>query len=469
MDFIKRNKFNIILLILWLFITTFTMLHHEPWRDETQVWCIVRDLNFIDILKSTQLEGHPVLWYYLVMPFAKLGLNVISMQIISLILVLLGVIILLFKSPFNNFQKTIITLSAGMLYYLPIVARNYALIPVFLYTLAYLYPKRNEKPLFYTITIMFLANTHLLMFAFSGILAIFFIFEQLNEIKNNWDNFKNQQIQNKIAQLIPIALLIINFVLMIAIFYPAQHTNTAINTYKYYIADETTYTMFRNFAGIFFLKIFNNIYTTILFYGLMLMSAIALFKKDKKIFSTFLFSFCYIMYIFYSVWFSGVQYQKEFSLFLIIIFCFWVSYENKNKFLNYTLNTIFIISMIIGFFPIASDIKYNFSGSKQAVQFIKSNLSNEKVLLYNGSDYAISSISAYLPDVKIYSLVTKQYYTFYNFSAYRKKKLPIPKEANYMILQSPSYINENYDFIIFKNDKSVLANQEFFAILKMNK
>ena len=111
-QFILFNKFNLLLLILWLIVVLFTMFHHEIWRDEAQAWCIVRDLNFIEIFRSARTEGHPFLWYLILYPFAKLGFPVEIMQVISLFFVFISISFLLFKSPFNKFEKSIICFSA---------------------------------------------------------------------------------------------------------------------------------------------------------------------------------------------------------------------------------------------------------------------------------------------------------------------------------------------------------------------
>jgi len=46
----------------------FAIFHHEIWRDEAQVWCIVRNVNLSEIFQITKIEGHPMLWYLLVLP-----------------------------------------------------------------------------------------------------------------------------------------------------------------------------------------------------------------------------------------------------------------------------------------------------------------------------------------------------------------------------------------------------------------
>ncbi|MCD7878381.1 MAG: hypothetical protein LUG16_00425, partial [Candidatus Gastranaerophilales bacterium] len=116
-SFIKNNKFNILLVAIWLFITIFAMFSHEIWRDEAQCWCLARDLNFVELFSAARVEGHPMLWYLLLFPLAKIGFPVISMQVLSLFLVFLAVVFFVFKSPFDNIFKFLFVLSAGMAYY----------------------------------------------------------------------------------------------------------------------------------------------------------------------------------------------------------------------------------------------------------------------------------------------------------------------------------------------------------------
>ena len=100
-----KNKINILIFVLWCLFALIGLFHHELWRDETQVWCLVRDVNFFDLFAATRIEGHPMLWYLLVLPFAKLGLPVESMQFLSFALVGSAVALMLWKSPFSNFEK----------------------------------------------------------------------------------------------------------------------------------------------------------------------------------------------------------------------------------------------------------------------------------------------------------------------------------------------------------------------------
>ena len=142
------------------------VINHEIWADEAQVWLIVKNLSIPEMLKHLVNEGHPAFFYLLIMPFAKAGFPIFSMQIICWLCSSAAVFLLLQFSPFSKFSKFAITASAGMFYFFPVIARSYSIIPLLVFALAVLYPKAKEKPFLYAFLLVILANTHIIMFAF---------------------------------------------------------------------------------------------------------------------------------------------------------------------------------------------------------------------------------------------------------------------------------------------------------------
>ena len=92
--FLKSEKFNKIfntsLLLVFVVLIFLTMINHELWRDEAQAWLVVRDLSPLGIIDHVKTEGHPLLWYAVLFPFAKLHFPVFSMQVVSFLLSVCG-------------------------------------------------------------------------------------------------------------------------------------------------------------------------------------------------------------------------------------------------------------------------------------------------------------------------------------------------------------------------------------------
>lgn len=182
---LKENKINLVLIIAWGIISFTMIFFHESWRDEAQSWLIARDLNLAELFSQLKYEGHFILWYLIIMPFAKLGFPYITQNIISWFICLIAVIIINLKSPLKLYQKVLFTFSLPLIYQYPVIARCYALIPLAISLIALFYKDRKEKPFRYILSIVLLANTHTLMLGMVGILLLEFYIDIFKTRKEN--------------------------------------------------------------------------------------------------------------------------------------------------------------------------------------------------------------------------------------------------------------------------------------------
>ncbi len=82
---IPEQNFNLSLLALYILLTVITMLAHEMWFDEIQAWLIARDSHdIVDLIHNLRYEGHPALWYLLLMPLTRLSVTPCSCRDCSL-------------------------------------------------------------------------------------------------------------------------------------------------------------------------------------------------------------------------------------------------------------------------------------------------------------------------------------------------------------------------------------------------
>lgn len=449
-DFYMKNKTNIFIFIVWFAISLFAIFHHEMWRDETQVWCIVRDLNLPEIFQTTRIEGHPMLWYLLVLPFAKLGFAVESIQIISFIFVAASVLFMLFKSPFNLVQKVLISFSAGMVYFLPVIARNYALIPILIFLLAEIYPKRGENPWKYSLLLILLSQTHVMMLAFCGVLFLFFLIEKIKEKKDYF----------------PLFVLLLNFAFLAFSFSKSLNENIALIGYRE--QERTFFELVYDFSYNFFAPYFVSSMpiNCIIFYVLLTVILVLLFKESKKIFLLFLSSFIYIFYIFAKVWFSGIAYQKLFVLMLILIFCVW-NLSRQSEYLRKAFNILLVISILVTIPTVIDEYKYEFSGSKQIATYIKENIKDKEFVVI-GYSHVISPLSAMLPDRKFYSEEENRYVTYFEFDIDNEKTIVKPDEIKYYIVQEDSFLFEELGYkLLFKSDDYILGPKRQAEVYKI--
>ena len=145
----KKKEFIIatVLFAGYLLFNGILLAGHELWRDEANVWLFARDASPIQLLREIKYQGHPCLWYFIVMPFAKLGFPFFTISVLSFLVMALAAGIFTYRSPFHSVTKAICLFSPMFSYYYSVVARNYCLIALLLILLAYCYPKRNERPI----------------------------------------------------------------------------------------------------------------------------------------------------------------------------------------------------------------------------------------------------------------------------------------------------------------------------------
>ncbi len=170
------------LTLLWVGYAAFTFCgvwHHEPWRDELQAWLIARELDIPGIFYQMRYEGHFALWSLLLKIFTSLGADLVWMGVLSWALMLLAAWLLLFRSPFSGWVKALLLLSFPTLYYFPVVARCYALIPPLLFLLALAYERLASGRAYfrYCLLLGLLAHTHAYMEGMVGILFLIYVYD----------------------------------------------------------------------------------------------------------------------------------------------------------------------------------------------------------------------------------------------------------------------------------------------------
>lgn len=152
---------------------------YDPWRDVSQAWCIVRDLSIPQIFAQLRYEGHPFLWYALLWPLAKLGLPFESILVLSTALMVGAAAVLVRFAPLPWYAKAACLFSVPFIYYLPTVARSYALAGLLLVLCAALYGARHTRPLRYAAVLFLLCQVHVMLCGFVGFLMAQWALEML--------------------------------------------------------------------------------------------------------------------------------------------------------------------------------------------------------------------------------------------------------------------------------------------------
>lgn len=301
MDFLRRNHIYLVGLSLLALASIYLNWNYPPQFDESHAWNIAKYLSPLQIFEITKTEGHPFLWYYLLMPFAKADfMYPYSLYALNLILFLVAFFIFYRFSPFPAYLKYFITLSAPFLQLYSNFARNYTLTILFLFAALSLYKKRHKHQILYLLCIILLANTHLVGLFMALPLGLFFFYETV----------KTAQTKNFIPLCITINFGLLELVLLLLQFYGYDSTTAT--------ATPTFYSLYEGLNKTFFPL-------NIPLFCLLVLSALYLQIRQKSYVSTLflIISGGLQLYLYMYIYQGGIQ-QHHF-LYISLIASYWLS------------------------------------------------------------------------------------------------------------------------------------------------
>ena len=173
----KQNIRALAVLVLYIVFNLILLMRHEMWRDEINVWLMGRDLSVPELFREIKYQGHPCLWYLLIMPFAKLGFSCRIMGIISLMVMTAAAGLYLYKAPIPFWIKAVSLFGPMFTYHYSINARGYCLVALLVILLAWSYRKRNTNPLLYGVLLGLLVQADTIALPVAGMISLMWLGE----------------------------------------------------------------------------------------------------------------------------------------------------------------------------------------------------------------------------------------------------------------------------------------------------
>lgn len=432
-EFVKKNKVNLVIMLCYSIITFIILLFHESWRDEAQAWLIARDLNIIDIFVQMKYEGHPVIWYLILVPFAKLGLPYIFVKIVSWLICNIAVWLILKKAPFNLILKILFIFSMPMIYLYPSISRSYCLIPLAITIVAIYFGQRHEKTIQYILSILFIANTHVIMYGMVGILLLLFYIEEL--IQNRKTNSKEQKKKVYISLIVIIVGLILTLIPILI----SMTTNTDVSLTSNTSIFEDTKLKMENAYEKIMTGCFgeNELILKIVAIALIIL----LCYEIRYHFKNALVIICTegLQFLIYTYVYMGSE-QRVSTLILLMMFIFWIQNDKKEKTVNinknekelvnnqkylkrqkrkeqltnvaeYILVFVLIINIANGMVAVNKEIKTTYSSSYETAEWIKNNLEDDSIFICTSMPLS-SAIIPYIDKEVFWSPQTLDYFSF---------------------------------------------------------
>lgn len=410
-DFLCCNKskiFIIVVMILFITLTTIGVLHHEPWFDEAQAWLIAQDLGIGELLKYMKYEGHLFMWFLALMPSAKLHLTYpLPMLFTNVIFAWGAVYILLKKSPFHPILKVLITFSLPIAYQYAVIARPYAMGVMFLFALAALYKDKLERPILYSILITLCANTSSMALCGAFAFGVIFLFDYIKSKKEFW---KTKEFYT-IFSIATFCVAILGYQLLGA--------DKQVDKYlSFYLYNKDSFGFFfaSIFQGVFSYFSNNPIWVFTCPVALFLLALVGL-RKDKKALFFFFFNYVFLSYVFIKLY-NGYSWHHYFY-FIYWVISMWIFDKSKSDLWHKLLVCLFTFALIMSvnsaFYAYKGDIEEHYTESKAVADYIAKSDKLQKANLVFCDDISLAVLPYLRNDnITTYSCYDKKVTSFFD-------------------------------------------------------
>lgn len=313
--------FPIMVTAIYFAVNLVLVLNHELWRDETNPYLVAKAMDFGNMFEVMRGEGHPLLWYFILLPFAKLGLSVITTNIISLLVMSAAVFLMARYAPFSKKTVVVIMLSSVFLYFNPVISRNYCLVVLGVVLTAIMYKDRLKHPIRYALALALLCQSHFLALGLAGVLAIIFVVEYFRK-------FDKMGIWKLVGFL---GVVGVSVLASLPIVFSAMNSNVAISGIGV------------NGQANWLTGINDSLFGwNALVFELMLLCAGAyLCVRYPKQFLIFVGSMGWFLFVLFFVYVTTmIPAQKATLIMLFLVFVFWTAYYEKPRRLGKTLKSV---------------------------------------------------------------------------------------------------------------------------------
>ncbi|MCC7303659.1 MAG: hypothetical protein IT233_13545 [Bacteroidia bacterium] len=486
--------FPFLITALFLLLAGTGMYHHEMWRDEHQAWLVARDAaSYADLYQNMRYEGNPMLWHTFLWIFAKITWNPVVMQVFHL-LIAAGFVFLLHRfSPFSRVINTLITFNYFLFYEYAVISRGYGLGLLLVFIACILFKKAGEKPLWTGLTLFLLANTSIYgMLMGTAVFGILFLENYFGKLK-----------QVKIS---PAAIAIIGFFWLsgsvLSVWqvmpepdntFPVPYARGAFDINRLWFCVWRVFSTWFSVPDVSRLEFWNtsffisDAHTSGAVFPLMVIAAFALmFIQNRSVFIVFTLGICGLLGLFYYSLLTHGRYLGHFMILLLL--CLWLKEyfrpeQDKSmlagwgdKVKKFVFPAALAISAAGGILAFMKDVNVPFSGSTEAVTFLKQkHLTGMKII--GATDFVISCIPSELQNRNTYYTERGEWGTFVKWDSKREKTVDFNKviaaaaeqirahDSVLVILSAPPNVNTAQGAHLLQNE--VLSPDVEVHLIKM--
>ncbi|MCW3077430.1 MAG: hypothetical protein JWO32_2039 [Bacteroidetes bacterium] len=432
------------------------------WLDEAHHFLIAKEgVSIADLIQKTRYEGHPFLWSSLVFIITRFTENIFYMQVMNCLIMTSVCFLFLKHSRLSLLKNIFILCSYFFVYEYLVISRSYSLLLLAI-SLTFICLKEPDRTKGLIASLLFLPFTHVF-----GIIISMVICGMLLIGKFEGKSHK---------KIVIIGIVCVNLIILWSILIPSDHF-----LYQYDSDSLFSYKRISKTAGMFAkgflplpdvteaIKWNSNFFTNklrlagVLLGLLAFLSPVYFFRERKKILALYLIPsllicvFMHVSPVVISVRYCGILY-----ILFIYIYAFLFEPPIKKSF-NKPVIFICTLQFVSGILMYSTDIKQDFSNSKNVAFYIEKNdKSNKTVIISNFS--SAPAIACYMHK-KPYYAETHEYGTYCKWNAWpfilnnseltHEIKKHLPPHDSLILILNEHYLNADlHDTLIF-NDQRV--------------
>jgi hypothetical protein len=394
--------------VLYVAITLWTTLHHEPFSDEADPWVLMRDGDAASIFRAASNRGVPLLFESAILPFARLGAPYVAQQLINVAYAWAAMLLVFRSRAFPSLVKILIAFSYYPAFEYSVVARPYSLQMLLTFAVAASWADRERRPLRLGAAIALLANTTthgLFTAAVAGALWL-------------WERVRARAFVRRDA--IAAALMLAGGVACVAQLWPREGRQSV---YSLVSIDTVWYSL----TSMFFpdARVSDAVGP-----ALIVLAFVTYGISRRALPVVFLWTLLIaMMLVFVYVWMGGLRHAG--LLLIVTIAAVWIadSYGYRRERL---LMAALAVSLVYSIWPAAdawvNETKFAFSGSREVAEFVR----RERLDRFEVVTHAMfwTAPLAFLPRVKLWYPAAARHETFGRWEArdYIQSRVPFDQQ-----------------------------------------
>jgi hypothetical protein len=389
---------------LFLVLVLTTGHFHEPWADEAQSWLLARDSSLAGLWTDVlHYEGTPPLWHTLLHFMIRLGLPYEGMNIFSAILGFAAVVLLLQFAPWPLWIRVAVPFTFFLCYQYSVIARNYSVLPVLLFSSAVLYKNAAKHLWLFTLVLCLTAAVSVHGVVLS--VAIWLSYG-LTEA-GNWKHLSGTERNKRVAAAVVYA---VSLSLLAASAWPAADaTFSAQPDVTWSLALKVLEsTVSDAFAGNWVVSL------------VAVMLSLPFLRKGGGLVVFLLSSFFLLavaVVIYSHVWHRGL-------LFLAWLFAMWIA-GNRTRMTRAALISLAVVTGVQWYWAVRSvayDWQQPYSGSRQAAAYLgNAGVEREQI---HAVGFPSTSLQAYFPENRFANWSGRRNSAFWDWSRHNRVDEP---------------------------------------------